>query len=349
MSVHPVETSSGRKWKVRWREGGVHRARHFDRLKDARNFDSEVRRRRQAGGLSILGAGNRTLADYASQWWEGYAERELAPRTLEVYAVQLDLRILPMLGEYRLRDLTPLVVRDFIARQQRAKVGDASIVKTCTVLQSMLGQAVVDGLIDRNPVALVRKPSQRREREPDVVPPSTVEAIRAQLDRRDATLVALLAYAGLRPESEAVVLRWSKVGERRISVHATKTNRERQVTLLGPLAEDLAAWRKVSTGRGLVFPQNGDWTRDDWRNWTRRVYRPAAIRAGLPSTTRPRDLRGSFASLLIWEGMNVVEVAQQLGHSAQTCLRDYAGVFTEFSIERRVSAEDAIREARGEK
>jgi site-specific recombinase XerD len=78
----------------------------------------------------------------------------------------------------------------------------------------------------------------------------------------------------------------------------------------------------------------------------RRIYRPAAIKAGLDATTRPRDLRGSFASLLIWEGQTVVEVAQQLGHSAEMCLRSYAGVFAEFSIEERVSAEQVIRDAR---
>ena len=72
----------------------------------------------------------------------------------------------------------------------------------------------------------------------------------------------------------------------------------------------------------------------------------AAINARLDETTRPRDLHGSFASLLIWEGQTVVEVAEQLGHSTEMCLRAYAGVFAEFSIEERVSAEQVIRAAR---
>jgi len=41
----------------------------------------------------------------------------------------------------------------------------------------------------------------------------------------------------------------------------------------------------------------------------------AAIKAGLDASTRPRDLRGGFASLLICEGRNVIEVGDQLGQA----------------------------------
>jgi integrase len=352
LSVQTVIHKDGSKtYKVRWREGGSHRARHFGRLEDARTWDAEVRRRRQSGDLVLLTAGNQTLGEYAAKWWEDYAEQHLAPRTLEVYASQLDLRITPMLGGYRLREITPGLVQEFLGKLGREGVGDASIVKTATVLQSIFNRAVIEGLAERNPVAVVRKPSQRRKREPDLVSPETVERIRADLREADAMLVSLLAYAGLRPESEAVTLTWGQVGRRSLRIDATKTGRQRHVRLLAPLAEDLEVWRTAlgSPAEGtLVCPRRAGaaWDQSAWRNWVRRIYRPAAIEAGLDTSTRPRDLRGSFASLLIWEGQTVVEVAQQLGHSAEMCLRSYAGVFAEFSIEERVSAEQAIRDAR---
>ncbi len=352
MSVHTVVRSNGKKaYKVRWREGGVNRSRQFDRLGDARDWEGKVRHQRQTGDIAVLGGGTRKLSDYAAKWWADYAEQNLTPRTLEVYAVQLDLRIIPMLGGYRLREITPALVQEFIAKLRRKGVGDPSIVKTATVLQSILNRAYLDGLIARNPVSVVRKPSQRRTREPDMIAPATVERIRAAMEIRDATLVSVLAYAGLRPESEAITLTWGQIGKRTLNIHASKTGRQRHVRLLAPLAADLKRWRGASgepSGNKLVFPASrGAWTRDDWRNWLRRVYRPAAIKAGLDRTTRPRDLRGSFASLLIYEGRNVVEVAEQLGHSAQTCLRDYAGVLAEFDPDDRVSAEIAIERARG--
>lgn len=351
MSVHRVRRSDGRvAYKVRWREGSVNRSRQFDRLGDAREFEARVRRERQTGDLATLTAGNRRLADYAGQWWSDYAEPNLTPRTLEVYATQLDLRIVPHLGGHRLREITPAVVQELLARLGREGVGDPSIVKTATVLQSILNRAVIDGLIARNPVAVVRKPPQRRKREPVMVPPAVVEAIRAGVGQRDATLVSVLAYAGLRPESEAIALTWAQVGRRTLAINATKTGRRRHVRLLAPLASDLAAWRETCgehPGNGLVFPASGGaWTRSDWRNWVRRVWRPAATNAGLDPTARPRDLRGSFASLLIYEGRNVIEVADQLGHSPQTCLQHYTGLFVEAHPDERVGAELAIARAR---
>ena len=65
------------------------------------------------------------------------------------------------------------------------------------------------------------------------------------------------------------------------------------------LTGDLAEFR-IRCGRpdddDLVF---GDWSLDDWDNWRERNFQPAAIAVGLPDDTIPRDLRGSFASLLI--------------------------------------------------
>ena len=59
--------------------------------------------------------------------------------------------------------------------------------------------------------------------------------------------------------------------------------------------------------------------------------RPKAI--GAP--VRPYDLRHSFVSLLINEGVSIAEVARQAGHSPQTCWSTYTHVFDEFDPEHR--------------
>lgn len=344
--MHTVENGTGRKYRVRWREGGRLRSRSFDRKREADDFDAEQRRRRQRGG--VIPGQNRTLvADYAERWLRE-KRREVTRATIENYAVQFELRVGPMLGGFTLHELSPRVLRDFIQRLQEAGTPPPTIQKTCTALGAMLQRATEDGLVEANAMRSVRKPSAPRSRTPDVISPATVENIRTHLQLRDATLVSVLAYAGLRPESEAVTLRWTQVGDRALDVHASKTGRARQVRVLTPLAEDLAAWRKQSRGNGLVFPHGpGGWSRDDWRNWLRRTYRPAAVAAGLPADTRPRDLRGSFASLLIAGGLNVVEVAEQLGHSPSMCLDTYARAFADYDPAQREDPETVIRRARG--
>jgi integrase len=394
VSVHQEAQPDGTVvWQVRWRQGGRNRSRRFHPRKlggkraaerAARTFDAQVNTAALLGDVEIVDRGKISLAEYADAWWERYARHNLTQGTRDIYAIQLDLRIVPRLGGWALRDITPKAIEDWIGDMRADGVGDPTILKTLTVLQAILKRALIDGEIRANPVAQVSKPSQRRTREPRKIEPVYVERMRLWLlergQRGEATLVSLLAYAGPRPESEAITLTWPQVRRRTLLIRASKKKgAERTVRLLEPLAEDLAGWRRHVAAQlgavpaaGLVFPfsdghaaaRGHAWSGDDWDNWRTDVFRPAAVAAGLPAdaqrritrrgktrlvattSVRPRDLRGSFATLLIYDGQTVTEVAEQLGHSAQQCLRDYAGVFDEYTSEDRVSADDAIRRAR---
>jgi integrase len=67
-------------------------------------------------------------------------------------------------------------------------------------------------------VRVVRKPAAARKRTVRVVPPRVVEYLRDRSPTLlDATLISVLAYAGLRP-GEALALTWGDVGERTIRV-----------------------------------------------------------------------------------------------------------------------------------
>jgi hypothetical protein len=90
---------------------------------------------------------------------------------------------------------------------------------------------------------------------------------------------------------------------------------------------------------------DGPWRDDDYRNWRKRHFASAVESIGL-KRARPYDLRHSFVSLLIQEGVSVVEVARQAGHSPEECLRTYAHVFEEFDAADRTAAEERIRAAR---
>jgi hypothetical protein len=160
----------------------------------------------------------------------------------------------------------------------------------------------------------------------------------------------VFAYAGLRPE-EATSAKRPDLGDKALRVHASKTERPPTIRLLAPLARDLAEWR-LASGRppptALMFPtHNGDaWKLHDWQNWRRRVYQPAAKKAGVTGDLRVYRLRGSFVSLLLWEGRSLTYVADQAGHSVATLAKHYAGVLEELEDTARMPAADAIRQAR---
>ena len=195
--------------------------------------------------------------------------------------------------------------------------------------------------------------------------PAAIERMRTYLladgseqPLRDATLVSVLAYAGLRP-GEALALTWGGVRERTILVQsaasygeakATKTNANRTVRLLDPLRRDLAEWR-LAAGRphdaALVFPGHDGriWSKGAYQSWRRRAFLRALRAAGI-ERARPYDLRHSFASLLLHEGRSVIYVARQLGHDARLTLTRYGHVIDELEGTPQISAEEAIRAAR---
>jgi integrase len=363
VSIERISRKRGPGWRVRWREGARNRARTFDRKAEALAFEAEIRRRRVLGDLRSLDAGRQTLQEFAEDWWRLYALPNLAPSTLASYASLWDAHVLPRLGVTPLRELDPLSLAAFRSELAAEGVGAAAVRRTMVILQGVLERAVEWQRIAANPARAVRKPPQRRERAVRPPSPREVERIRARLlesERlRDAVLVSVLAYAGLRP-GEALALTWGHLGERTVLVEqavalgqlkATKTGRTRTVRLLAPLAGDLREWQ-IKLGRpgddALIFPgRSGEvWGDDAWRYWRRGVFAPAVNAVGLKASVRPYDLRHAFVSLLLAEGANVVEIARQAGHSPTMTLSIYAHLFDEEAGAERVSAEDEIRRAR---
>jgi integrase len=352
-------------YRVRWRdELGRERSRTFDRTEDARAFEARVRTLKRTEDLARLDSGKETLAEFAADWWRLHATPELERNTLLTYASLWNSHALPRLGGYRLRDITPMVVVAFRTDLEAAGVGREAARKTMTMLQGMLQRAVEWQRIDSNPFSSVRKPAPATKRAVRPLSPATVEELRQRVstadDPRDATLVSVLAYAGLRPQ-EALALEWRHVRERTLLIEQAladgelkgqKTGRPpRTVDLLAPLKQDLREWR-LRQGRppadAFVFPtaRGGPWREHDWRNWRKRVYARAAAACGIDGA-RPYDLRHSFASLLIHDGRHsIVDIAAQLGHDPTMTLSTYGHVMAELREAPRRSAEEEIRAAR---
>ncbi len=363
MSVEKIQRANGPVWRVRWRdEQGRARSRIVGRKTDALALDNDLKRAKRLGGGAIVANHRETLSEFSKLWWARHAAPNLARHTQEGYASALDVHIIPRLGNTRLQAITTELISDMRADMAAAGVGEPAIRKVLAALQSILERAVEWRHLDANPVRAVRKPSQHRTRVVRPLAPMTIEAMRAYLlstDRRlDATLVSVLAYAGLRP-GEAIGLRWHDIGGRTILVERsvafgqlkpTKTSSTRSVRLLGPLKDDLNAWREHANRTAetdLVFPapDGSPWNADRARNWRKRAFAEAGDAAGVP-TARPYDLRHSYVSLLIAQGATVVEVARQAGHAPTMTLNTYAHLFDEQDGADHRPAEEQISAAR---
>lgn len=345
---------------VRYREGGRQRQRTFQGKGHKRRadiFKGEVQRRKEMGGLEFLVASQETLSDFAEGWLRVKAPN-LSENTIRSYAYVLDTHIDPFLGGYKLSELRPKTLMEWQASRLNAGAGREQIGKAGMVLHGILKKAVALELLPSNPAAVLERPKVvRRPKRP--LSPEEVEGMRSRLLEADklggAVLVSLLAYAGLRPYSEALARTWGDVTDTLLVdthvvegqiIDGTKTELGgvRSVKLLAPLKEDLALWREATAGQDdeLIFPRRKDgepWTREDYSNWRNRTFKKVA-----PDGVNPKDLRDTFVSLLIWEGRPVTYVARQAGHSPNVCLRNYAHIMEQ--VEQSVPAETLIRKAR---
>jgi integrase len=349
------------RWRVRWRQAGRgsrYRARTFDRKGDATRFAVELQRRQQLGSLAFLDSGRMTLAEYVAGTWAMTYRRNLSAKTRELYGYLYDTHILPELGTFRLVELTPDLIGRWQADRLAAGAGPVAIRKALTLLGGILQRAVEGGHIVTNPARAVRKAALPRRPEVRPLAPQTIELMRSISSPRDATLISILGFAGLRP-GEALALQWRDIRAQTVLVERslslgeekdTKTSEHRTVRLLSPLAIDLREWRLRSgrpDDRTLVFPDRHGrvWSDQAYRYWRRHTFSRAAKSAGVEGA-RPYDLRHSFASLLLHEGRSVIYVARQLGHDARLTLSTYGHVIDELDDLPHIDAEQAIFAAR---
>jgi integrase len=367
MSIERRTRSDGRSvYVVRWYEGGrgsTRRKRTFDRRRDGELFEASLRRARQLGQLAseVIGS-SAMLEEFLVEWWDTYAVTHLRPSTLATYTTLLDKWIVPYLGRKRLRDVTRQTIDRYCAQIRVDGAGVPTVNRSLGLLQGVFHRAVEWRRLAWNPVVGVRRVAHSRSQSIDAREPETVEAIRTQLDKQNAALVSVLAYEGLRP-AEAYALEWRDIlddrgkprkrlrVERAVSgeeVSTPKSQRAREPELFKPVARELVELY-LARGRpdvgALVFPDtSGGHLRR--QNWRRRVWLPALERAGI-GYFRSYDLRHTCATLLLYEGRTLNEVAEHLGHADPGfTARTYAHVMRDAARRRRVPITEAIRKAR---
>lgn len=219
-------------------------------------------------------------------------------------------------GVVRLRDLSVESARGFLDARMRAVSARSAGVEYAAML-AVVAYLEETGRAAPRLLADVRKlaPKQRKARQ-FTAPFLTREQVDAvcRVTRPLASFAVRLAcLTGLRL-SELLRLDWIDVDLRRkaLTVRHGKTGGRRvmlvrpAVELLGPAARD----------SGLVVPTD----RRSLQGWVREASRLSGIRVTM---TLCRHTRAAWWTAA---GVPLAIVAQQLGHSIETCARHYAGL-----------------------
>lgn len=196
-------------------------------------------------------------------WGRAYGVH-LSEYTRRHYAQTYDRHILPTLGNSRFASSHQKSSASWQAARLADGSGPVAIRQAITLLGAILQRAVESGHLTRNPVRFVRKAALPRRTEVRPLAPATIERMRAAVSARDATLISVLAHAGLRP-GEALGLQWREIRDNTILVERsislgeakdTKTSAHRTVRPLGPLAADLSEWRLRSGRPAEIAPSH---------------------------------------------------------------------------------------------
>jgi len=385
--IEPYSTDAGKRYRVRWQDGKERKSKSFSLMKDAKAFHAQLRIAKENGDQPLKTSGKAsklTLAEFVKDTWSERAKSRLAPKTYQVHSSIYNKHILRQLGPLPISEIDSEEIANWQDALMANAVGEAAIYRAMVILSSIFKEAARRSRstgISQNPVQALEKPKAKRTKQPKVFAPSVVERVRAELLTprkekdslqdlqrrvRDATLVSLLAYAGLRP-GELLALTTDQIGKKDLQITHTasmgirrdsvKSGQDRLVPIRPSLRADLdalIAGYGLGPGDLLFTNSSGDvWSETQWKNWRRRRYNHAlelvADADGIPELVgvRPYELgRHSHSSLLLSSGISLARLAEIQGHSIAVLAKNYTQVLRDFEDSPAIDPDQEIEKAR---
>lgn len=306
--------------------------------------------------IDVVVSDQMTTGEWLDTWLEHYAKPLMRATTYNNYETLIRLYIKPYVGEVKLNKLTTLQIQKLYnrlltngrfdrpeAKDQPKGLSGKTVRNIHTVIHSACEKAIMERILAVNPTKGCRLP-KKDHTEMKVLPPEKLaDFFREAKETGVFELYYLDLSTGLR-RGELLGLKWSDiVFENRtlevkrqiqrvngvIQETAPKTrNAYRKILLPVEAVEILQQYREQQTLESeYVFssPTGGIMEPDCARKMLKRVLQ----RAGLDEM-RFHDLRHTFATLALQNGVDVKTLSGILGHySAGFTLDTYAHVTTQ--------------------
>jgi integrase len=308
-------------------DGRVHKApRTYVTEIDAQGWLAGERRKIDLGTWGAVERSDAvTLRAYAVQWLE---QRQLRPRTRQLYDSMLKHLILPELGDAKLVTLTPAQIRTWhtaLGTERQTRNAHAY-----ALLHAICATAVQDEVLDANPCRIRAAMQTKRRRDVDILTPAQVDKLAAKMPATLRASVVLAAWCGLR---------WGETSELRrkdvsddcsvLRIRRAVTYRSgkfyvgepktaagiRDVAVPPHIRPILKAHLANHVGRAadsLLFPDDtGTHLRADRYRYWWELARKAIKKPHL----RVHDLRHVGAVLAAQSGATTAELMHRLGHT----------------------------------
>jgi integrase len=336
-----VRPSGHKVWIVKFTHRGRQKKVTLGRVGQMNAVEARAEARRRLAGAATHGLPKRecrgpaaapTFADYAPEFWRDYA-RHWKPRTQVTSLAHIERELKPVFGVMsvdRIRRSDVLRWRDTMAGKA------ATFNRALPVLAVMMKYAEQLAYRPRGSNPCRNTPRYQRPAKERFLSGAEYRRLGRALSEHEAdqpdavAAVRLLMFTGARV-SEVLTLRWDDVQSPRLRLPDSKTGPK--FVYLNSQAEGVLSELRARRAGELVFPgRSGDTPRlTIWGPWS-AIRRAAAL-----PDVRLHDLRHSFASVAVNNGVPLVMIGRLLGHALAETTAGYA------HLEDRSLADAAVR------
>ena len=281
-----------------------------------------------------------TLEEWSGIWFESFCTASIKEYTRNSYQSYFDRYILPNLGGMKIKDISTVSCQQFLMKMYTSgrtrnveKKGNGLSAKTVKdikiALQTCLQKAEDEGLIDTNPCRKVQLPKDAPKEMQTLKANELGAFLRETKDSGCYEFYILEITTGLRL-GEILALTWDDLDIKNKTISVNKQVQRigselkittpktassiRTVALCDECFNQLILLRsRQRLDTKLIFPSPITGGLRDPSSVTRKLHRMQK-RAGVPQI-RFHDLRHSFATLSLEQGMDIKTVSHMLGHT----------------------------------
>lgn len=339
-------------YRVQFRINRRVTSERFATLKEARRFCDIIDRVGPQEALALLDAADtmdptdltctRAFAEYIEHV-SSHAQRG----TIEKYERMWARYIEPTFGLWPIASITRRMVEKWVTHMRTIPkessedefLSGKTIANAHGLLSAVLSLQVQRGTLDVNLAKGVRLPQAQKTKAPVFLTPIQRQALIASTRKDFRPLIRLLLATGMR-WSEATALQWQDFSFSApiVKVSVTKAwKKQRGGYVMGPpktpksvrqipipttLALELEEASKGCAPTEFAFQGPSGKIKDAW--FRTHIWDPALKAAQIYPTPRIHDLRHTYASMLLAEGVPIHFVQSMLGHeSIQTTVNVY--------------------------
>ena len=222
------------------------------------------------------------------------------------------------LARLRLHRITRAKCQAFVDELVGAEYAPAYVRRIVATTSKFLSLAVREGYILTNPMTGLELPKVEERKNRTLSPKEAIQLLNPQ--SRTGAVVLLALHCGLR-RGELTRLKWEHIEGDLIKVPGTKSKNAKRTVPLTPEARD--AINAQPRRCDYIFSTHDGRPLTVWR--IDKDFASHKAELGIPAETRLHDLRGTFVSLLVQQGVDIRTIMELVGHGdSRTTVGAYA-------------------------